>query len=53
MYTAQGLTVPEAGPQFSSAGDKPLHKLSDVIEKEQPEKGKVPPSKRAAKRSSK
>jgi len=52
MYTAQGLTVPETGPQFSSAGDKPLHKLSDVIEKEKPEKA-VPPSKRAAKRSSK
>jgi hypothetical protein len=52
MYTAQGLTVPETGPQFSSAGDKPLHKLSDVIEKEQPEKG-TPPVKRAVKRSSK
>jgi len=53
MNTAQGLTVPEAGPQMSSAGDKPLHKLSDVIEKEKPEKGVVPPSKRAVKRSSK
>ena len=53
MNTAQGLTVPEAGPQLSSAGDKPLHNLSDVIEKERPEKGVVPPSKRAAKRSSK
>jgi hypothetical protein len=53
MYTAQGLTVPEAGPQFSSAGDKPLHKLSDPIEREVPEKGVVPPSRRAAKRSSK
>jgi hypothetical protein len=53
MYTAQGLTVPEAGPQLSSAGDKPLHKLSDPIEKEQPEKGIVPPSKRSAKRSAK
>jgi len=53
MYTAQGLKVPEAGPQLSSAGDKPLHKLSDPIEKESPEKGVVPPSKRAAKRSSK
>jgi hypothetical protein len=51
-FTAQGLTVPETGPQLSSAGDKPLHKLSDVIEKERPEKGTVPPSKRA-KRSSK
>ncbi len=53
MFTAQGLTVPETGPQFSSAGDKPLHNLSDVIEKERPEKGIVPPSKRAAKRSAK
>jgi hypothetical protein len=51
MYTAQGLTVREDGPQFSSAGDKPLHHLSDPIEKERPEKGVVPPSKRA-KRSS-
>jgi hypothetical protein len=53
MYTAQGLTVPETGRQFSSAGDKPLHKLFDAIEKESPEKGIVPPSKRAAKKSSK
>jgi hypothetical protein len=53
MNTAQGLTVPEAGPQLSSAGDKPLHNLSDVIEKERPEKGVIPPSRRAAKRSSK
>jgi hypothetical protein len=53
MFTAQGLTVPETGPQLSSAGDKPLHKLSDVLDKERPEKGTVPPSKRAAKRSSK
>jgi hypothetical protein len=51
-YTAQGLTVPEAGPQLSSAADKPLHNLSDPIEKERPERG-IPPSKRAAKRSSK
>jgi hypothetical protein len=50
--TAQGLTVAEAGPQLSSAGDRPLHKLSDPIEKESPEKG-IPPSKRAAKRSAK
>jgi len=49
MYTAQGLTVDEKGPQFSSVGDKPLHRLSDPIEREQPEKGVVPPSKRAKK----
>ncbi|MGA7217722.1 MAG: sialidase family protein [Candidatus Sulfotelmatobacter sp.] len=53
MKTAQGLTVPEAGPQFSSAKDKPLHHLTDIIEKESPEKGVIPPSKKAAKRSSK
>ena len=53
MYTANGLTVADAGPQLSSAGDKPLHNMSDPIEKEQPEKGIAPPSRRAAKRSSK
>ena len=53
MNTAQGLSVPEAGPQLSSAGDKPLHKLSDVIEMERPEKGVMPPFKRAAKQSAK
>jgi len=47
MYTAQGLTVALNGPQFSSAGDKPLHRLSDPIEREEPEKGVVPPSKKA------
>jgi hypothetical protein len=47
MYTAQGLTVAENGPQFSSVDDKPLHYLSDPIEREQPEKGVVPPSKKA------
>jgi hypothetical protein len=52
MNTAQGLTVAENGPQFSSAGDKPLHNLSDKLEQERPEKA-VPPSKRAARRSSK
>jgi hypothetical protein len=52
MNTAQNLTLPEAGPQLSSKGDKPLHNLSDPIEKESPEKG-VPPLRRAAKRSAK
>jgi hypothetical protein len=46
IYTGQGLTVSAAGRQFSSAGDKPLHKLSDKIEKEVPEKGVGPPSRR-------
>jgi len=53
MYTAEGLTVREDGPQLSSAGDKPLHNLSDPIEHERPEKGVVPPSKKSAKRSAK
>jgi hypothetical protein len=51
-HTAQGLTVPEGGPQFSSAGDRPLHRLSDPIEKERPEKG-IPPLKRRAQQSAK
>jgi hypothetical protein len=51
IYTAQGLTVPKAGLQLSSAGDKPLHHLSDEIEKELPERGIVPPSRRSAKSS--
>jgi hypothetical protein len=46
MYTAQGLTVAAAGRQLSSARDKPLHKLSDQLEKEIPEKGVIPPSRR-------
>jgi len=50
-YTAQGLTAMAAGRQLSSAGDKPLHNLSDQIERERPEKGMIPPSRR--KRSAK
>ncbi len=53
MYTAQGLTVPTEGAVFSSAGDKPLHRLSDRIERERPEKGVIPPSQRALRRSAK
>jgi hypothetical protein len=53
MFTAQGLTVPVEGAVLSSAGDKPLHKLSDKIEREHPEKPVIPPSPSAAKRSSK
>ncbi len=53
MNTAQGLTVPEGGPQLSSAGDKPLHNLSDKIEREKPEKGVIPPLKRARNRNAK
>jgi hypothetical protein len=53
IYTGQGLTVTAAGQQLSSAGDKPLHKLSDPIEQERPEKGVIPPSRRGAKRGAK
>jgi len=53
MYTGQGLTVAKAGRQLSSAGDRPLHKLSDKIEHERPEKGVIPPSLRRARRSAK
>ena len=54
MYTAQNLTVPVDGPQLSSVKDRPLHNLSDKIEKERPEKGVIPPpSRRSAKRSAK
>jgi hypothetical protein len=52
IYTGQGLTV-TAGRQFSSAGDRPLHNLSDVIEKEQPEKSVIPPLRRRSRRNSK
>ncbi len=53
MYTARGLTVTATARQFSSAADKPLHKLSDEIERERPEKGIIPPSRRKASRSAK
>jgi len=52
-YTDQGLTVTAAGRQLSSAQDRPLHKLSDKIERERPEKGVIPPSRRRARRSAK
>jgi hypothetical protein len=51
IYTGQGLTVSAAGRQLSSAGDKPLHKLSDKIERERPEKGVIPPPRRRNRRS--
>ena len=46
MYTGQGLTVMAAGRQLSSAGEKPLHNLSDKFERERPEKGVIPPLRR-------
>lgn len=51
IYTGQGLTANAAGRQLSSAHDLPLHRLSDKIEKESPEKGRRPPTRRQAKRS--
>ena len=53
MYTAQGLTVAAAGRQLSSARDKPLHKLTDELEREIPEKGRIPPLRRNRKSRSK
>jgi hypothetical protein len=53
IYTGQGLAVTATAHQLSSKNDRPLHKLSDKIEREQPEKGVIPPSRRKARRSSK
>jgi BNR repeat-like domain len=53
MYTASGLSVKMSVQQLSAAHDKPLHKLSDKIEREVPEKGVVPPLRRRARRSAK
>lgn len=53
MYTAKGLSVAASAHQLSSVHDKPLHKLSDKIEREVPEKGIIPPSRRRARRSAK
>ena len=50
MKTASGLTAAMAGLQLSSAGDRPLHSMSDAIEHEKPEKGIIPPFRRGAKR---
>jgi len=44
-YVGQALSVVAAGRQLSSAKDKALHKLSDKIENERPEKGVIPPRK--------
>jgi hypothetical protein len=52
IYTGQGLTVAARGQQLSSKNDRPLHKLSDKIERERPEKG-VPPLRRSARRGAK
>ena len=49
IYTGQGLTAVAAGRQLSSAADRPLHQLSDKIERETPEK-RSPPRRRAMRR---
>lgn len=49
IYTGQGLTVKTSAKQLSSARDHPLHHLTEQIERESPEKGVIPPSKRRAK----
>lgn len=46
IYTGQGLTAAAAARQLSSAADRPLHHLSDAIEREAPEK-RMPPLRRA------
>ena len=53
IYTGKGLAVKLSGRQLSSAYDQPLHRMSDKIEKEVPEKGSVPPLRRRAIRRSK
>jgi hypothetical protein len=50
MYTAKGLTVGSSERQLSSANDRPLHNLSDKTERELPEKGRIPPDRRRARR---
>ncbi len=51
IYTGQGLTVTAAGRQLSAAGDRPLHRLSDTIERERPEKGMIPPLRRSRRKA--
>jgi hypothetical protein len=53
IYTDKGLTVKMSARQLSSAHDQPLHRLTDKIEQEVPEKGLVPPLRRRARRSAK
>lgn len=43
MYTPKGLTVTAAGKQFSSAKDRPLHRLSNKIVIRRPERASIPP----------
>jgi len=48
IYTGKGLTVKATAQQLSSRKDVPLHRMSDKIEHERPEKGIRPPRRRAA-----
>jgi hypothetical protein len=50
IYTGKGLTASAMGRQFSSRHDRPLHNLSDKVEREVPEKGKIPPLRRKSRR---
>lgn len=51
-YTAQGLTVSAAGNQRTAKSDRPLHKMTDRVEREVPEK-RIPPLRRSARKSAK
>jgi len=53
IYTGKGLGVKASGKQLSSAHDRPLHQMSDKIEREMPEKGTVPPNRRRTNRNTK
>jgi hypothetical protein len=53
IYTGKGLSVRMTAQQLSSAHDKPLHNVSDKIEREVPEKGIIPPTRRRARHSAK
>jgi hypothetical protein len=53
MYTGTGLSVAAADRQLSSSRDRALHRLSDPIERERPEKSVRPPLRRQSRRSAK
>ncbi len=51
IYTGQGLTVEAAARQLSSANDRVVNRLSDKLQREMPERGKIPPNRRKARRA--
>jgi len=51
IYTGQGLTVKAAARQLSSANDRAVNTLSDKLQREVPERGKIPPNRRKARRA--